>query len=481
MCAICGRKYRQIKDLLDHDQLIHSKSLNYCEICFEQQKSKKSLNEHYKNAHLNEYPLYINESLDQPDSILNEPSTIALKQAQLETSAEQLETDLPTSLTVPSSSSVEFVLTDDLNIEKTTPDDNPQLYSDPCIERNKNLHKNDLIRGLIDRKHQCKWCSLRFYTKSQLKQHETTHMNSVLFCPVCDKEFTHKDRLSGHMKCHMEPSLECKVCGKKFKRLCNLYNHELVHGLTEHAFMLCQFCGRGFRSRRDYQNHVIANHRDQLMKSDSINQMANINHQQAELSIPKESTPVKKTPKRLTKSQSKKSANTSTYPVKTTTVVLTDDLTDTSNHLSLNEPDTYFTRTGTVQLNRDMDEDEDETGLNDDENQDYINELVNNIESHSFNLDLNGSVSGSKSKRGSYKPRNSIKNKIKRLKRSLNIEVLDDNDDGDDDNNNNSNSSNLVVNFGQGSGQVGYGSDLSDFNGIMHSNVHLVHLNDNLV
>jgi len=131
------------------------------------------------------------------------------------------------------------------------------------------VQKNELIRGLIDRKYQCKWCSLRFYTKTQLKQHEQVHTNTVLNCPVCDKQFTSKDRLNGHMKCHMEPSLECKVCGKKFKRLCNLYNHELVHGLTEHAFMLCQFCGRGFRSRRDYQNHVIANHRDHLMKVDA--------------------------------------------------------------------------------------------------------------------------------------------------------------------------------------------------------------------
>lgn len=73
------------------------------------------------------------------------------------------------------------------------------------------LYKNDLIRGLIDRKHQCRWCSLRFYTKRQLKQHETSHANLMLNCPVCDKEFSHKDRLAGHMKCHMEPSLECKV------------------------------------------------------------------------------------------------------------------------------------------------------------------------------------------------------------------------------------------------------------------------------
>jgi len=155
-------------------------------------------------------------------------------------------------------------------------DDDPTKSKDKQINWGK-VQKNDLIRGLLDRKHQCKWCSLRFYTKSQLKQHETTHANSVLVCPVCDKQFVHKDRLSGHMKCHMEPSLECKVCGKKFKRLCNLYNHELVHGLTEHAFMLCQFCGRGFRSRRDYQNHVIANHRDQLMKADNGSQGQEVN------------------------------------------------------------------------------------------------------------------------------------------------------------------------------------------------------------
>ena len=145
-----------------------------------------------------------------------------------------------------------------------------EIYISNINKSESKMQKNELIRGLLDRKHQCKWCAQRFYTKSQLRQHESTHTNTVLYCPVCDKEFTHKDRLTGHMKCHMEPSLECKVCGKKFKRLCNLYNHELVHGLTEHAFMLCQFCGRGFRSRRDYQNHVIANHRDQLMKSEII-------------------------------------------------------------------------------------------------------------------------------------------------------------------------------------------------------------------
>lgn len=260
MCSICGRKYKTLKQLFDHDKLIHAKGNIYCEICLEQKKTKQCLFDHYKYEHLskNQNESELVEKSKPPmvkilDNVEAHSSTSGLNYSYLKYTNQSLK-----------SLQTEFEDTQ-INLESDIEN----------INHNKsNVHsfqKNDLIRGLIDRKHQCKWCMLRFYTKSQLKQHESTHTNSVLYCPICDKEFTHKDRLSGHMKCHMEPSLECKVCGKKFKRLCNLYNHELVHGLTEHAFMLCQFCGRGFRSRRDYQNHVIANHRDQLIKSDSKN------------------------------------------------------------------------------------------------------------------------------------------------------------------------------------------------------------------
>lgn len=463
MCAICGRKYRQIKDLLDHDQLMHSKSLNYCEICFEQQKSRKSLYDHYQTAHLT--------TLNAESSTSN---LISNQIEQINENSKIVDSD-QVEIVPQTKSIIEFVLTEPEEINKSPELDKIDSSPEETSTDWSKVQKNDLIRGLIDRKHQCKWCSLRFYTKSQLKQHETTHINSVLFCPVCDKEFTHKDRLSGHMKCHMEPSLECKVCGKKFKRLCNLYNHELVHGLTEHAFMLCQFCGRGFRSRRDYQNHVIANHRDLLMKSNNLSQLAS--NQLANLSETKKST------KRVSKGQSKKS-NTSTYQLqneptdqfaKTTTVVLTDDhLEEIEPDANNNDPydtETYFTRTS-----RELEEEEDEEDLgNIEENQDYINELVNNIESQSFNLNLeNNSQEGKRT----YKNRNSLKNKIKRLRSSLNIEVLDDEDE---QNSETSLASQMVNYVNPHSNQMAYSHDLHDFNGIMHSNVHLVHLSDNLV
>lgn len=73
-------------------------------------------------------------------------------------------------------------------------------------------YKKMLIRGLIDRKYECRWCELKFYQKKHLLHHEQhAHNDKTVVCPVCDKTFAGKDRLNGHMICHMEPSLECKV------------------------------------------------------------------------------------------------------------------------------------------------------------------------------------------------------------------------------------------------------------------------------
>ena len=259
---------------------MHSKTTNFCEICFESLNTRRDLQQHYQDKHLSYTdPHGQNSNRNILDITNYEKITAYPKHAQI--ASEQLIIDSNknelTSAKAGLNNTLDSIIDNDSssssrvnNEENNDSDDYPKI-------NDSKMQKSELIRGLLDRKHQCKWCAQRFYTKSQLRQHESTHTNTVLYCPVCDKEFTHKDRLTGHMKCHMEPSLECKVCGKKFKRLCNLYNHELVHGLTEHAFMLCQFCGRGFRSRRDYQNHVIANHRDQLMKSEIIKNSNNGN------------------------------------------------------------------------------------------------------------------------------------------------------------------------------------------------------------
>ena len=190
-------------------------------------------------------------------------------------------------------------------------------------------------------------------------------------------------------------SLECKICGKKFKRLCNLYNHELVHGLTEHAFMLRQFCGRGFRSRRDYQNHVIANHRDLLMKADTT---ASSNHHISDNT----NTVIKKLnlKAKINKIHDRKSKQNESQA-------------QAMNRQIEMEPETYFTRTDTtVHFSQPI------GGINEDD-EDLDNDAFNCINEDEIE----------NSNRIKSKNRNFIKNKFKRLKTSLNIEVIEDDDE----------------------------------------------------
>ena len=189
-------------------------------------------------------------------------------------------------------------------------------------------------------------------------------------------------------------SLECKVCGRKFKRLCNLYNHELVHGLTEHAFMLCQFCGRGFRSRRDYQNHVIAKHRDLLMKTDT----ASTSNQHI---LTENNAEGKKLKTKMNKMNDRKVKRNESH---TQTVIDQVEM----------EPETYFTRTDTiVHFSENMCK-----IISDDEN-------LENDPLSSMNEDGEiGNLNRAKSKNKGF-----IKNKFKRLKTSLNIEVIEDDDE----------------------------------------------------
>ncbi len=167
-----------------------------------------------------------------------------------------------------------------------------------------------------------------------------------------------------------------------------------MHGLTEHAFMLCQFCGRGFRSRRDYQNHVIAKHRELLMKTDTTS--ASNQH-----ILTENNAEGKKFKTKINKINDRKVKQNESH---TQTVI---------DQMEL-EPETYFTRTDTiVHISENMCK-----IISDDEN------LENDPLSRMNEDSEIGYLNRAKSKSKGF-----IKNKFKRLKTSLNIEVIEDDDE----------------------------------------------------
>lgn len=175
-----------MNDLVEHDALVHVKTdaQFVCELCNQIHDTRASLNEHYIRVHVNKENQIIDEEVKK--SVNDEENQ---HQGDLVKEIDVMETN---------QAGVELV---GQEIKEQT---GGSLQ--PVIQ------KKTLIRGLIDRKFQCRYCDDKFFQKKHLQNHEQSHhKNTTLNCPVCDKSFTRRDRLNGHMKCHMEPSLECKV------------------------------------------------------------------------------------------------------------------------------------------------------------------------------------------------------------------------------------------------------------------------------
>jgi hypothetical protein len=147
-------------------------------ICFESLNTRKELQQHYKDKHITNidsnnqkshrnilnitnyeqitaykhHPQLINNehhqiiSIDSTNSKNNEIITIKILNNTIDSKNDNNDSD--------SSSRVN-------NEENNYSEDYPNK-----IAIDNKMQKSELIRGLLERKHQCKWCAQRFYTHS---------------------------------------------------------------------------------------------------------------------------------------------------------------------------------------------------------------------------------------------------------------------------------------------------------------------------
>ncbi|XP_076435444.1 uncharacterized protein LOC143275321 [Babylonia areolata] len=111
--------------------------------------------------------------------------------------------------------------------------------------------------------HPCSICNARFKWASTLKTHITeVHKGTRdLACNVCGKTFHRRAQLNRHAVIHgpEDAKLACHTCGRKFWYPSNLQRHlSAVHGQRqkEEGAWHCAYCGKGFRRREGWTNHV---------------------------------------------------------------------------------------------------------------------------------------------------------------------------------------------------------------------------------
>ena len=78
----------------------------------------------------------------------------------------------------------------------------------------------------------CSTCGMGFTNQYTMRRHTATHSverkHRCAICPV-EKSFKTKAQLSIHMRRHSDPKYHCKQCKKKFYTSSNLKRHEKTH------------------------------------------------------------------------------------------------------------------------------------------------------------------------------------------------------------------------------------------------------------
>lgn len=104
---------------------------------------------------------------------------------------------------------------------------------DRTFAMRKQLRMHIKREHLMDKRHRCDECDMRFFTITDLKRHSSKHAGVRHPCSVCLKTYASVRTLKTHMQLHMdERTLKCDHCTKSFSKKTGLKAHlRIVHRL----------------------------------------------------------------------------------------------------------------------------------------------------------------------------------------------------------------------------------------------------------
>jgi KRAB domain-containing zinc finger protein len=144
----------------------------------------------------------------------------------------------------------------------------PQEYSKENISDLSNIPENVLreTTGGFINVYSCSACDEDFVSFAELTAHMRYHIPGAdkpsHACTICDRKFFTADALERHVEMRSCKLEKCEICDKTYKNKNMLALHRLTHGTTNaHP---CQYCNRKFVFASSLEQHLIAEHIDEL-------------------------------------------------------------------------------------------------------------------------------------------------------------------------------------------------------------------------
>ncbi|XP_046408098.1 gastrula zinc finger protein XlCGF57.1-like isoform X2 [Ischnura elegans] len=126
-------------------------------------------------------------------------------------------------------------------------------------------------RELVERKHECVVCKMRFAKRGNLERHSMIHNGERTFvCERCGKAFFHNSELQAHASSHIKLSAySCDYCQRGFGDKLHLIEHISRH--TNQKPFSCTICGKAFGSVKNLKLHEKIHEPNPMFKCEQCN------------------------------------------------------------------------------------------------------------------------------------------------------------------------------------------------------------------
>ncbi|XP_035229058.1 zinc finger protein 90-like [Stegodyphus dumicola] len=120
----------------------------------------------------------------------------------------------------------------------------------------------------------CDVCRSSFPTLLLCHKHKLSHVQKCIHvCNVCGKIFHRAYQLTVHMQTHKtEKKYECVECGVAYRYETSLMRHSLKYHSPDSPKILCDVCGKLFKSKKMFSRHTILHAMTKLIECSECTQ-----------------------------------------------------------------------------------------------------------------------------------------------------------------------------------------------------------------